>query len=638
MLKQLFLLVPLLLVLPVASAQLITGNAVNPFEDAGPGLQPEQEISNPEAVSYLHAEVTRSGYVYLSDSSPFQKASELTVTLTVPQNTTRQKSQIKSVIGPDRYYIGEDAWGNKVARLYWEIPDLKKKLYYTLVSDVEVSDGAEAAGNVKFPMTGFTEATPAIAQLTFDLTYGLDDIQRFFALSEWVHKNTIYDNDAKAFSESAAWTFQNRKGACDEFSNLLLSMLRVLGYEPRYVVGYAYSEDWGQHGWVEADYRGKTVSLDPTWLESPVDSTHIKVAELPDSNLTEHVEARGGQITIDWKKDEPLINVISHTESPKITIGASLIPENTTGESYSLLSTDFVPVPECILSNIRVKSCTMQSQESFLSVQKDTQTLAICGPQKLYWFLKTPQTESGVLYACPVIIYGAGAEKSVTVTAGPGPGSRMSTSVKSQSVFTPGQIFEMESVTENQGFVEGSVTAYVFFGGSVQSRDFTIRPGESASTTWIMKAPQAPGDYELTLFSSSGEMASRSIKVIQQRHAQIQNISSPSRASAGEVLSVNITVRGISDFSGIMNITIDGYSETRGVFLGPSESKTFLISHTPQSPGTRMISVTVFSDSRQYEDGWWGTLEVTGQRQWWDELLDWLEGVVGSVLSALGIG
>jgi transglutaminase-like putative cysteine protease len=238
MLKKVALLIAFFAITPVAGAQ---------------------EIQNSEAVSYLHAEVTRSGYVYLFDNSPFQTARELTVTLTVPQNSTRQASYIKSVTGPDRYYMGEDSWGNKVVNLYWEIPGLKKRLHYTVVYDVEVSDGLTkeggttafnqgSVGNAKFPVTDFTKATTGIAQVTFDVTYGLDDMQRFFRLTEWIHKNVKYDNEAKGFSQSAIWTFLNRKGACDEFSNLLISMLRVLGYEPRYVVGYAYSENWGQHG------------------------------------------------------------------------------------------------------------------------------------------------------------------------------------------------------------------------------------------------------------------------------------------------------------------------------------------------------------------------------------------------------
>ncbi len=98
MLKKVVLLVPLLLIFSAVCVQNSAG----------------QEIQNSEAVSYLHAEVTRSGYVYLFDNSPFQTARELVVTLTLPQNSTRQTSYIKSVAGPDRYYMGEDAWGNKV--------------------------------------------------------------------------------------------------------------------------------------------------------------------------------------------------------------------------------------------------------------------------------------------------------------------------------------------------------------------------------------------------------------------------------------------------------------------------------------------------------------------------------------------
>jgi hypothetical protein len=619
MLKKLVLLVPLLLILPICLAQ-----------------ESQEAISNPEAVSYLHAEVTRSGSVYLFDNSPFQTARELTVILTIPQNTSRQVSYIKSVTGPDRYYISADSWGNKVVNLYWEIPELKKRLYYTVVSDVEVSDGTESAENARFPVTDFTKANNGMAQVAFGLAYGLDDIQRFFRLSEWVHKNVKYDNAAKDFSQSAIWTFENRKGACDEFSNLLISMLRVLGYEPRYVVGYAYSENWGQHGWVEVDYGGKTVSLDPTWLESPVDSTHIKIAELPDSNLTEHVEVKGGQITIDWEKDEPGIRVLSHKESPKIDIGATLIPENSSSDSYSLLATDFTSVPECILTNVQVKSCIMPSGD-FLSIPESSQTAAFCGLQKAYWFLKTPETERGMVYTCPVVIYGAGAEKSVTVSVGPGQNKGLATTVKSQDVFTPGQVFQVESVTENSGYGTEAATVYVFFGGSVQTKDFTLKPGESGTITWTLKAPANPGSYKLTLFSSSGEMVSRNITVIQQRHVQIENISAPDKAYANKDLTINVTVKAVTSFSGIANITIGEYSDTRGVFLGPSETKTFQFHYTPQLAGTETMSIAIFSDSGQYEDGWWGTLNVQNEKQWWDELLDWLQGVVDSILSAFGV-
>jgi hypothetical protein len=617
MLKRLALLVAFFAVFPAVSAQ--------------------EEIKNPEAVSYLHAEVTRSGYLYLFDNSPFQTARELTMTLTLPQNTSRQVTFVKSVTGPDRYYITEDQWGNKVLSLYWEIPELKEKHYYKVVSDVQVLDAKAPAENLKFPATDYTRSTPQIAQTAYETGYGLDDLQRIFRLTEWVYENVKYDNEAKSFMQTASWTFQNRRGACDEFSNLLISMLRGLGYSPRYVMGYAYSENWGQHGWVEVDYQGKTLSLDPTWLESPVDSTHIKVAELPDSNLSEHVEVKGGQITIDWNKDEPEVKVISHKEAPKIIVTASLTPENSTSDSYSLLTTQFTSVPECILTTINVKSCTMQSAASFLSIPKSRETLAFCDSQKEQWFLKTPQTESSMVYTCPVIIYGGGAEKTVAVTISADARKELSTRASSQNVFTPGQVFEVESVTENSGHSTEDATVYVFFQGLVQNKDFTLKPGESASIKWSLKAPAKPGDYEIMVFSSSGELATRNITVVSQRHAQIGNISAPGKAFAGEALNINITVKALTGFSGVLKTAADDYADTKWVSLAPSESKTFWFSYTPQSPGQRTVSVTLLSDNQQYEDGWWGSIQVEGQKSWWDDMMDWLEGIVDSILSALGI-
>ncbi|HJW97082.1 MAG TPA: transglutaminase-like domain-containing protein [archaeon] len=625
MLKKVLVLAVFLAVLPVASAQDIGG-----LSEGQMIFSPE--IQNPEAVSYLHAEVTRSGSVYLFDNSPLQTARELTVTLTVPQNTSRQRAFIKSMDGADRYSVAEDRWGNKVVRLHWEVPELKKRIYYKLVADVEVSDGEESPGG-KFQETDLTKPNTEIAKTAYELTYGLDDMQRFFRLTEWIYRNMRYDNNAKSFTESAAWTYKNRRGTCDEFSNLLVSMLRLLGYSPRYVVGYAYSENWGQHGWVEVDYQGKALSLDPTWLESPVDSTHIKVAELPDSNLTENVEVRGGQITIDWNKDEPEIKVVSHRESPKMTIAARLMPENSTGGSYSLLETDFTN-PGCLLTNVNAKSCVMSGGEGFLSISQKSQALAFCGSKRIYWFLRSPAVERGMVYTCPVIVYGAGAEK--TVTAGVEPDSRkgLATKASSQNVFTPGQSFEVETVTENTGHETESVSVYLFFKDYVQSRNFQLSPGQSASIKWTLKAPASPGTHEFTVFSSSGELMTRNITVVSQRHAQIENISAPGKGSANETVWINITLKALANFSGSIRILTGEHAQERNVSMEPYESQTIRFAYVPESPGTKSVSVAVFSEG-QYEDGWWGTLEIRNQKQWWDFLLEWIEGIADTIARAL---
>ncbi|MEM5812422.1 MAG: transglutaminase-like domain-containing protein [Candidatus Aenigmatarchaeota archaeon] len=588
-----------------------------------------QEIENPEAVSYMHVEITKEGSVYLFDNSPFQTARDLKVTLAIPQNTSRQKSFIKSVHGPDRYKITEDKWGNKMVSLYWDFPDLKKRLTYKVVFDVEVSDKKDGSRGISFPQTELTRASPEIARTAYETASGLDDIKRIFRLTEWVHENVRYDNSAKEFSQSAIWTYSNRMGVCDEFSNLLLSMLNVLGYKSHYVVGYAYSENWGQHGWVEVEHNGKTISLDPTWLESPVDSTHIKLAELPDSNFSEYVEVKGGQITIDWNKEEAEVKVISHKKSPRIDIDATLVPENSTSRSYSLLITDFKSVPECLLTSVNLKSCVKPTGESFLSIYKNRQNMAFCGRESAYWFIGSPEIESGVIYTCPVIIYGGGTEKTIKLSIEGNDKRKVKTSVKSQNVLLSGQVFEVRSVTENTGHRSESVSIYVFFAGQMQNKDVTLRSGERAEITWTMKAPLPPGNYRLDVFSSSGELFSQNLTVISQRSAKIENISFPEKAFLGEGIEINISVKASESFSGTLETFIDDYRDVKQISLRQGETKNFVVFYDANSTGTKNIRTALFSENLQYQDGWLGTIEVKNRKQWWDYIADWLESIIG---------
>jgi len=635
MLMKLFLLAAFLLAMPFALAQeqsegiYYENSADFPISYSTFQFQAVQEIKDPEAVSYLHAEVSRSGSVFLYDNSPFQKASELKVTIAVPQNTSRQFSAIKAVEGPDRYYIMDDIWGNKMLTLYWDVPELKKKIDYRIVTDVEVFEREVPAKNKDFPVTGFTIANKEIAQEAYTSAYGLDDIQRFFRLTQWVHENVAYSDEAKAFSQSAEWTYTNREGACDEFSNLLVSMLHVLDYSPRYVVGYAYSESWGQHGWVEVDQMGKTMSLDPTWLESPVDSTHIKIADLPDSNFSEHIEVRGGQITIDWNKGEPQIKVISHKESPKISIEATAVPANSTGGSYSMIKATFLtPSSQCILTSVNAKSCVMENGQEFLSLSTKRQNAGFCGSQEAYWFARTPQIESNMIYTCPVIIYGAGAEKTVSINVESGKPKKVSASANSQSVLTPGQSFELQTSVINKGSSTESVSLYVFFSGLVQTKDLSLKPGDQADVTWKLKAPAAQGTYELAFFSSSGDLVASNVTVVSQRSIQISNISLPKDCTVKSDISINVTVKALTGFSGTMKLSVDGFASSKWVSLGPSESKTYLFPYAPAITGAKTVSITLISDSQQYQDGWWGILEVKDQSQWWEEIVAWFQGMI----------
>ncbi len=115
-------------------------------------------------------------------------------------------------------------------------------------------------------------------------------------LTSWVHNNIVYDlayQDRILNSESV---FEVRRGVCNEFSHLLLAMLRSQRIPARFVAGYVYSgEIWAPHAWVEIAIGDEWYPFDPTYNEGIVlDGTHFKFAQgLDQSEIKEQFFARG---------------------------------------------------------------------------------------------------------------------------------------------------------------------------------------------------------------------------------------------------------------------------------------------------------------------------------------------------------
>ncbi|MEW5956067.1 MAG: transglutaminase domain-containing protein, partial [Candidatus Micrarchaeota archaeon] len=117
------------------------------------------------------------------------------------------------------------------------------------------------------------------------------------SLSEWVHNNVRYDGPGYGSSSlDSAEVFELRGGTCDEFSHLLIALLRSRGVPAKFVAGFVYSgEEWVAHAWVEAAVDGEWIPFDPTFNEAIVlDGTHLKFAEGRDqSEIREEITGRG---------------------------------------------------------------------------------------------------------------------------------------------------------------------------------------------------------------------------------------------------------------------------------------------------------------------------------------------------------
>ena len=96
-----------------------------------------QVIDDPENVTYMKADIMQSGRLTLQTTSHSALAEQLTLRLYVPQNSSRQQSGIKRVMGPDDYTIENDGYGNLQILLTWEKPPLDTKIEYIVETEVE---------------------------------------------------------------------------------------------------------------------------------------------------------------------------------------------------------------------------------------------------------------------------------------------------------------------------------------------------------------------------------------------------------------------------------------------------------------------------------------------------------------------
>lgn len=132
-------------------------------------------------------------------------------------------------------------------------------------------------------------------------------------LTEWTNKHITYDLSYFGANIPAKQTFVERKGVCVEYSHLLISMFRSLGFETRYVSGYVYSKEWQPHAWVEVLVGEVWIPLDPTFGEAEyLDNSHIMMYRGKDQN--DIVDRINSNKKLEFETKEE-VEVISSTKS-----------------------------------------------------------------------------------------------------------------------------------------------------------------------------------------------------------------------------------------------------------------------------------------------------------------------------------
>ena len=76
---------------------------------------------------------------------------------------------------------------------------------------------------------------------------------------------------------TAGQVFQKGQGVCQDYTHLLLCLLRMAGLPSRYIVGMMLGEGYS-HAWAEVNINGVWVGIDPT-NDKYVDDNYIKISQ-----------------------------------------------------------------------------------------------------------------------------------------------------------------------------------------------------------------------------------------------------------------------------------------------------------------------------------------------------------------------
>ncbi|WP_270164905.1 transglutaminase family protein [Paenibacillus sp. SYP-B4298] len=133
--------------------------------------------------------------------------------------------------------------------------------------------------------TGYTTFTQEVEQLAGDWR-GCGVYEWLAGLSSRIRSEFVYDPLATNVQTTVAEMVISRRGVCQDFAHLMISVCRHIGVPARYVSGYHFIGDLqggstdfqhASHAWVEAYVAGAGwCSFDPT-NEAPVGERYVKL-------------------------------------------------------------------------------------------------------------------------------------------------------------------------------------------------------------------------------------------------------------------------------------------------------------------------------------------------------------------------
>ncbi len=394
-------------------------------------------------------------------------------------NTTRQVAEF-SANAPFTQSIDN---GNKL--LEFELDASKNQQRVSLHSVVRASEGdfEQVEGELTpfLQQTDLVKITPQISAKAVELVGNeVNPLRRAAVLTSWVHNNVVYDLAYKDAITDSQTVFEQRRGVCNEYSHLLMAMLRSLDIPARFVAGYVYSgEIWAPHAWVEVAINSRWYPFDATYNEGIVlDATHLKFANgIDQGEVVERFSARGSvdlsSVSIARSEEVSMSSYTPFTNGPAIeffvpnrTVAANSI-QNVTVSIQSTRS-DVTAFP---LSLDVPQELEILSEKTFL--------LMLFPGEKRFvsWtVLAPPNLEPGYLYTYPLVVRSLGTRSQSALQAQLGEAQSISAlHLKEVRHSAEELVFTVKNAGNEE--IQNAEARVEILGLSLQ-RSFSLAPGE----------------------------------------------------------------------------------------------------------------------------------------------------------------
>lgn len=134
----------------------------------------------------------------------------------------------------------------------------------TVITGEQITPEADLNPVYKYP-TSYTKCGAELNRMFERIKIGIsqDSVDTALKFTRAIRANIVYKTGSTSVVTTAEEALLNGAGVCQDYSHILLALLRKAGIPARYVVGMMVGEG-ETHAWVEVYHNGSWHGVDPT--------------------------------------------------------------------------------------------------------------------------------------------------------------------------------------------------------------------------------------------------------------------------------------------------------------------------------------------------------------------------------------